>query len=43
MLMPIENVMFTYVVENDDKQITDFVSFYKLPSSIIKKSGHTFD
>lgn len=32
MLLPREGVVYTYVVENDKKEITDFVSFYRLPS-----------
>lgn len=44
MLLPRENVIFSYVVENrDTKQITDLISFYRLPSSILKKSGHSYD
>jgi glycylpeptide N-tetradecanoyltransferase len=37
-LMPLDNVVYSYVVEDPKtKQITDFGSFYNLPSSII---GH---
>lgn len=44
MLLPKENVIYTFVVENqEEKKITDFISFYSLPSSILKKTGHTFD
>ena len=43
MLLPRDGVMYTYVVEDDHHAITDFVSFYKLPSSIVKKSGHNYD
>jgi len=32
--LPVDNVVYSYVVENDN-QITDFISFYSLPSSII--------
>jgi hypothetical protein len=33
MLLPQNNVMYSYVVENPEtKKITDFVSFYRLPS-----------
>jgi len=34
--MPIKNVIYSYVVENENKQITDFCSFYCLPSSILR-------
>lgn len=44
LLMPREGVVYTYVVENPKtKKITDFVSFYRLPSTILKKTGHTHD
>lgn len=36
---PINDVVFSYVVEKD-KVITDFVSFYCLPSSIINHPKH---
>jgi glycylpeptide N-tetradecanoyltransferase len=39
--MPRSGVVYTIVVENDEKQITDFVSFYNLPSQILKQEGHT--
>lgn len=38
-LLPKEGVIETFVVENqveDKKEITDFVSFYTLPSSVLK-------
>jgi glycylpeptide N-tetradecanoyltransferase len=38
--MPRDEVMYTIVIENDQKKITDFVSFYNLPSQILKKEGH---
>jgi hypothetical protein len=39
--MPKENVMYTIVIESKDKQITDFVSFYLVQSTILKdESGH---
>ena len=35
-LLPREDVVFSYVVENETtKEITDFISFYNLPSQII--------
>ena len=39
-LMPRDEVMYTIVVENEAKKITDFVSFYNLPSQILKREGH---
>lgn len=44
MLLPRPNVMFSYVVEDTEKKaITDFISYYRLPSQILKKSGHSFN
>ncbi|CDW71605.1 n-myristoyl transferase [Stylonychia lemnae] len=44
MLLPRDGVIYSYVVENPEKkQITDFVSFYRLPSSVLKKVGHNHD
>lgn len=43
-LMPIKGVIYTLVVENkDEKKITDFISFYNLPSQILKSKdiSHT--
>jgi len=37
--LPRENVINSYVVE-DSKTITDFFSFYSLPSSILKHETH---
>jgi glycylpeptide N-tetradecanoyltransferase len=37
--MPRDNVIHSYVVE-DEKTITDFYSFYSLPSSILKHDTH---
>jgi glycylpeptide N-tetradecanoyltransferase len=43
-LLPREGVFYSYVVENpESKHITDLFSFYRLPSSILKKSGHSYD
>lgn len=39
-LMPRDEVMYTIVIENSEKKITDFVSFYNLPSQILKREGH---
>jgi len=38
-LLPRDNVINSYVVE-DSKTITDFFSFYTLPSSILKHETH---
>ena len=38
--MPRDNVINSYVVE-DAKTITDFFSFYSLPSTILKHETHT--
>ncbi|KAI1331411.1 acyl-CoA N-acyltransferase [Xylariaceae sp. FL0255] len=39
-LSPEEQVVWTYVVENEHKKITDFVSFYCLESSVINHPKH---
>jgi glycylpeptide N-tetradecanoyltransferase len=37
MLLPREGVVYSYVIEDPDKKdITDFFSFYSLPSTVIK-------
>ena len=38
--LPREGIMHSYVVETEDK-ITDFISFYTLPSSITQNSNKT--
>lgn len=39
--LPREGVVYTYVVENpESNQLTDLVSFYSLPSSVIKHPVH---
>lgn len=44
LLLPREGVIQSYVVENaEQKQITDFISFYSLPSSILKTVGHSYE
>eukprot|EP00347_Sterkiella_histriomuscorum_P012835 403367044 len=44
MLLPRDGVVNSYVVYNaEKKKITDFVSFYRLPSQILKKIGHNHD
>ena len=40
-LLPREHVIYSYVVENNNKQITDFVSFYNLPSSVLQNPKYT--
>lgn len=40
LLLPRENVINSYVVE-DSKTITDFFSFYSLPSSVLKHDTHS--
>ena len=39
-LLPREWVIESFVVEDDNKVITDFVSFYSLPSSVLKHPEH---
>lgn len=40
-MLPRENVVYTYVVENpESKLITDLVSYYSLPSSVIRHALH---
>jgi glycylpeptide N-tetradecanoyltransferase len=38
--MPRKDVIYSYVVENEQKEITDMVSFYCLPSSVLKNEKH---
>ena len=35
-----EGVIHTYVKENEEHKITDFISFYSLPSTILKHQTH---
>ena len=39
-MLPRENVMFSHVVENDEGEITDFISYYSLPSTVLKSSDY---
>ena len=39
-MTPIPNVIYSYVVEDKDKKVTDFFSFYCLPSTVIKHPKH---
>lgn len=42
LLLPIKNVVNSYVIENPESHIiTDFCSFYALPSTIIDSMNHT--
>lgn len=42
LLLPRKGVINTFVVEDDSKQVTDFVSFYRLPTQILAPIGpHT--
>lgn len=38
--IPRPNVVYTYVVEDDKKNITDLISFYCLPSSVLQHEKH---
>ena len=41
-LMPQDKIIYTIVIENvGEKKITDFISFYNLPSQILKQVGHS--
>jgi glycylpeptide N-tetradecanoyltransferase len=37
---PREDVIYSYVIENAEGVITDFLSFYSLPSSVLKNPKH---
>ena len=40
--MPQQGVVYTIVIEdNETKKLTDFVSFYNLPSQILKQDTHS--
>jgi glycylpeptide N-tetradecanoyltransferase len=39
-LLPRKKVVFTYVVEESGGQVTDFASFYSLPSSVLGNDKH---
>lgn len=38
-ILPRKNVVYTFVIEQPDGTITDFLSFYNLPSIILKKDS----
>lgn len=39
-LVPKKDVVYSFVVENNEKKITDFISFYSLPSSVLQHEVH---
>ncbi|GAA55704.1 glycylpeptide N-tetradecanoyltransferase [Clonorchis sinensis] len=39
--LPREDIVNSFVVENDEKVITDFCSYYVLPSSVMKSQQHS--
>ena len=47
LLLPRDKVVYTYVVENTEEKeglrITDLVSFYRLPTQILKPEGLPYD
>lgn len=38
--VPRKDIVYSYVIENDDGKVTDFISFYLLPSSILQHETH---
>lgn len=43
LLMPIQDVVQTIVIEDSEtNKVTDFISFYNLPSQILKQEGHNY-
>ena len=41
LMVPKKGVIYTIVIEGADGKLTDFVSFYNLPSQILKdETGH---
>jgi glycylpeptide N-tetradecanoyltransferase len=41
-LLPIPNVIYSYVVKDKESgEITDFISFYSLPSTVVGNAKHT--
>lgn len=40
-LLNTEDVVYSYVVENNDKELVGFFSFYSLPSSCLKSDKHS--
>ncbi|KAJ9063943.1 glycylpeptide N-tetradecanoyltransferase [Entomophthora muscae] len=39
-LLPIDDVLWTYVVDDSNGNVSDFVSFYRLDSSVLKHEVH---
>jgi glycylpeptide N-tetradecanoyltransferase len=39
-LLPRDKVVYSFVVEGDNGEITDFISFYSLPSSVLNHDVH---
>jgi glycylpeptide N-tetradecanoyltransferase len=39
-LLPRDKVVYSYVVEKNDGEVTDFISFYSLPSSVLNHDVH---
>lgn len=40
-LLPRENIIYSYVIEDDHGQIVDFISFYSLPSTVVNNPLHS--
>lgn len=40
MFLPIDNVVYSYVVKDQQGKVTDFISFYSLPSSVRPSTTH---
>jgi glycylpeptide N-tetradecanoyltransferase len=38
--LPRDKVVYSYIVENNDGEVTDFISFYSLPSSVLNHDVH---
>lgn len=39
-MLPREDIIYTYVLLNDDNQVTDLMSFYNLPSTVVHHPVH---
>lgn len=40
-LLPRESVVYSWVVKNDQGEVTDFVSFYALNTSVLDNPNHS--
>lgn len=40
--LPVEGVISTWVVENEEGEVTDFMSYYALPSTCLKSEKYDF-